>query len=148
MKSGQGVRQGLESPSRPLEPDTRSWMESSFHHDFSGVRVHTDSEAARSSRALNSHSYAIGRDVVFSAGAYRPEDPAGRWVLAHELAHVVQQGGRPPNARGEIALETGRVFESQANVAADAVAAGGSAPKPSTFSEIALMRLTPDEFRD
>ena len=147
MKSGQAVRQGLESPSRPLAPDTRTRMESRFHHDFSGVRLHTGSEAARSAGALNAHSYAIGRDVIFSARAYQPEDPAGRWVLAHELAHVVQQGGRPPNASREIALQARTSFESQANAAADAVWAGGGAPRPSAFSEIALMRLTPDEFR-
>ena len=146
--TGRALWQGLESPSRSLEPDTRSWMESHFQHDFSGVRLHTGPAAAGSARALKAHAYAIGQNVVFSPGAYRPEDAAGRWVLAHELAHVVQQRGRAPNASQDVESKSHPVFESQANAAADAVWAGGLAPRPSVFSDIALMRLTPDEFRD
>lgn len=57
--------------------------------DFSEVRIHTDSRAAESARALNAHAYTFGNNIVFGAGQYAPETPSGQKVLAHELAHVV-----------------------------------------------------------
>jgi hypothetical protein len=62
--------------------------------DFSRVRVHTDARAAASARAVNARAYTVGHDVVFGAGAYAPRSGRGVRLLAHELAHVVQQGGR------------------------------------------------------
>jgi hypothetical protein len=73
-------------------------MEPRFGHDFSDVRVHADTGAAASARAVNALAYTVGRDVVFAAGQYTPSTDSGRKLLAHELAHVVQQraGGAPP----------------------------------------------------
>jgi hypothetical protein len=68
-------------------------MEPRFGHDFSNVRVHTDAKAAESARAVNALAYTVGRDVVFGPG-YTPGNVGGNRLLAHELAHVVQQGGR------------------------------------------------------
>ncbi len=81
----------LASPGRSLDDGTRSSMESAFGHDFSQVRVHTDARAAVSASAVNAAAYTVGRDVVFGANTYRPHSAAGRRLLAHELAHVVQQ---------------------------------------------------------
>jgi hypothetical protein len=67
-------------------------MESRFGADFSGVRVHDDARAAESARAVDAHAYAVGRDVVFAAGRYAPGTPAGDRLLAHELAHTLQDG--------------------------------------------------------
>jgi len=67
-------------------------MESRFGQDFSQVRVHTDSQAADSATAVSSRAYTVGRDIVFGRGEYAPESDSGRSLLAHELAHVVQQG--------------------------------------------------------
>jgi hypothetical protein len=131
-----------------MEAETRRWMESRFHHDFSTVRLHTSPEAARSARSLNAHSYAVGRDLVFSGGAYQPENPAGRWVLAHELSHVVQQGGRAAEDVGEIGTEERASLESKATVDANTVRAGLAVDPTSALSEPALMRLTPAEFKD
>ncbi len=78
---------------RPLDPATRSYMEPRFGHDFSQVRVHTDARAAESARAVNARAYTLGQDVVFGAGQYAPGTADGNRLLAHELAHVVQQGG-------------------------------------------------------
>ena len=75
-----------------LDPATRGFMEERFGQDFGGVRVHTDSQAAESARSLNAHAYTVGHDVVFGAGRYQPETGSGKQLLAHELAHVVQQG--------------------------------------------------------
>ncbi|MGB9632210.1 MAG: DUF4157 domain-containing protein [Chloroflexaceae bacterium] len=86
------VHEVLRSPGQPLDAETRAFMEPRFGHDFSRVRVHTDARAAESARAVNALAYTVGRDVVFGAGQYAPGASAGRRLLAHELAHVVQQG--------------------------------------------------------
>ncbi len=83
----------LASPGRPLEPALRQDMEQRFGHDFSQVRVHTDSPAAQSARDVNSHAYTKGSAVVFGAGRFAPAAADGRRLLAHELTHVVQQSG-------------------------------------------------------
>jgi hypothetical protein len=85
------VATGLSTPSQPLDSETREFMESHLGHDFSGVRVHTDSAAAESSRAIHANAYTIGPDIVFGAGKYSPGDSAGKKLIAHELTHVVQQ---------------------------------------------------------
>ncbi|MEW5959506.1 MAG: DUF4157 domain-containing protein, partial [Chloroflexota bacterium] len=87
------VHEVLRSPGRPLDPATREFMEPRFGHDFSRVRVHTDAKAAESAEAVDSLAFTIGQDVVFNEGHYAPATAVGRQLLAHELAHVVQQNG-------------------------------------------------------
>ncbi len=85
------VHEVLSSPGRALEPATRTLLETSFGHDFSRVRVHSDTKAADSARAVNARAYTVGRDIIFGAGQYAPGTGKGRSILAHELTHVVQQ---------------------------------------------------------
>ena len=80
-------------PGQPLTRATRTFFEPRFGDDFSQVRVHTGARAAASAQAVHARAYAIGNDVVFGQGQYSPETPAGRYLLAHELTHVVQQNG-------------------------------------------------------
>ncbi|HWS90143.1 MAG TPA: DUF4157 domain-containing protein [Pyrinomonadaceae bacterium] len=87
------VEEVLGSPGQPLDGQAREFMESRFGHDFSGVRVHTDSRAAESARAVGALAYTVGQDVVFDEGQYQPRTREGRRLLAHELTHVVQQSG-------------------------------------------------------
>jgi hypothetical protein len=82
----------LASPGRPLDAATRAFMEPRFGHDFSSVRVHTGDRAARSAEAVDARAYTVGRDIVFGRGAYAPQAAGGRTLLAHELAHTLQQG--------------------------------------------------------
>ena len=89
----------LHSQGQSLDTDTRIFMESRFGHDFSQVRVHTDANAAESARAVKALAYTAGRNVVFGAGQYAPESELGKQLLAHELTHVVQQGGTAPLRR-------------------------------------------------
>ena len=97
------VESVVASSGRPIGTATRGHMEARFGRDFSGVRVHTDSQAAQSARALSALAYTVGRDVVFGAGQYAPHTAHGRRLLAHELAHVVQQSCRAtPKAKLEI----------------------------------------------
>ena len=91
------VPESLMSSGQPLSADSRKLMESRFGHDFSRVRVHADAKAAESAESVNALAYAVGRDVVFGAGQYAPGTEAGRRLLAHELAHVLQQGNGPVN---------------------------------------------------
>jgi outer membrane protein OmpA-like peptidoglycan-associated protein len=90
------VHDVLRSSGQPLDTATRSFMEPRFGADFSGVRVHTDAEAAESARSVEALAYTVGADVVFGTGQYAPSSAAGRRLLAHELAHTVQQGSAPP----------------------------------------------------
>lgn len=84
------VHEVLRSPGQPLDSATRAFMEPRFGHEFSRVRVHTDSQAAESAMAVNAVGYALGQDVVFGSGQYAPHTVSGKALLAHELAHVVQ----------------------------------------------------------
>ena len=83
----------------PLDGNVRSGMEARFGHDFSEVRVHSDGESAATTRAYRALAYTTGSDIVFSPGQYRPDTATGRRLLAHELAHVVQQAGAPSAVR-------------------------------------------------
>jgi predicted chitinase len=87
------VNQVLRSPGQSLDSNIRAFMESRFGHDFSQVRVHADSRASDSARAVGAMAYTVGKDVVFQTGHYSPQTDAGRRLLAHELTHVVQQSG-------------------------------------------------------
>ena len=111
------VHEVLQAPGQALGADVRAAMESGFGHDFSQVRVHADAHAAQSARAVDAAAYTVGRDVVFGTDQFAPGTSAGRRLLAHELAHVVQQGGR--QASGPLSIgAAGDVHEAQADRAA------------------------------
>jgi hypothetical protein len=114
------VHEVLHSPGQPLDPATRAFMETRFGYDFSQVRVHGDVKAAESARSVDAQAYTVGRDVVFSEGGYTPHSRQGSQLLAHELAHVIQQergGASPPPIRGGM-------LEQDASAAASALVAG------------------------
>jgi hypothetical protein len=67
-------------------------MEPRFGHNFSNVRVHTDTKAAHSAWAVNALAYTVGRDIVFGKGQYAPKTSEGKRLMAHELTHTIQQG--------------------------------------------------------
>lgn len=90
----------LRSPGQPLDGTTRAFMESHLGHDFSHVRVHTDTRASESAHAVGAAAYTVGRHVVLAAGRYAPGDSTGRRLLAHELTHVLQQSSVPHVADG------------------------------------------------
>lgn len=85
------VHEVLAESGQPLDAPTRGFMEERFGHDFGHVRVHTDVKAAEAARAVNAHAYTVGHHVVFGAGFYSPITGEGQKLIAHELAHVVQQ---------------------------------------------------------
>jgi len=87
------VHEVLRAPGQPLDFQTRGFMEGKFGHDFSKVRIHADAKAGASAGAVDSLAYTVGNNLVFASGQYSPRTAAGTRLLAHELTHVVQQGG-------------------------------------------------------
>jgi hypothetical protein len=87
------VHEVLQSPGRPLDPAVRDFFESRFHHNFSGVRVHTDGPASASAKAVGARAYTVGSKIAFGSGEWSPGTDAGRRLIAHELAHVAQANG-------------------------------------------------------
>jgi hypothetical protein len=127
-----GVHEVLRSPGQPLDQDTRAFMEPRFGHDFSRVRVH--SEDANSAAALNARAYTLGSDIVFGAGEYAPQTRQGRSLLAHELAHVVQQGGTPAAIQGKPRVDSPSASAEQAADAAAHTVMNSRIPSDSAAS--------------
>ena len=76
-----------------LDRQTMSSMGNSFGTDFSNVNIHTDSAAVQMNRRLNAQAFTVGNDIYFNQGKFNPDSQTGKRLLAHELTHVVQQGG-------------------------------------------------------
>lgn len=137
------VHKVLRSPGQPLDTATRAVFEPYFGHDFSRVRVHTDTKAAESARAVNALAYTVGRDVVFGAGQYAPFTGPSRKLLSHELVHVVQQGSRTfrPDSGLSVAAPND-ILEQQAEAAAahssDGVLSLTSSPRTPIFMQRAM----------
>jgi hypothetical protein len=132
------VHDTLRSGGQPLNASVRAFMEPRFGHDFGQVRVHTDGQAAESAEAVSALAYTAGRDIVFGAGQYQPHSDAGKRLLAHELAHVVQQASGPvsgvPIADGLAVSEPGDGFEREADHTADRVMAADYAAGPAVIA--------------
>lgn len=82
----------LKGNGQPLPTSKRAFFESRIGADFSQVRLHTGSNAAQAAKSVSARAFTLGNDVVFGPGQYQPDSHAGKSLLAHELAHVVQQG--------------------------------------------------------
>ena len=80
---------------RAIPEPVRAPLERALGADLSGVRVHADARADQLNRALRSRAFTSGQDIFFRRGAYLPERPAGAALLAHEVAHVLQQAAAP-----------------------------------------------------
>jgi hypothetical protein len=125
------VHEVLRSQGRPLDAPTRAFMESRFGRDFGGVRVHAGSRAADAARSVNALAFTVGQNIVFGGERYSPQSHSGRELLAHELAHTIQQRSASASASLQTKLRVGRAddpSERAADRAADAVMRGGSVP--------------------
>lgn len=88
----ESVTETVSSGGQPLDSGVRSEMEARMGQDFGGVTVHTGPQAARSAQEIGARAYTVGTHVAFDSGEYAPGTPEGKYLLAHELAHVGQQG--------------------------------------------------------
>lgn len=92
-EAGATAASAVESGGRALSAEDRSYFEPRFGRDFSDVRVHTHGSAERAAGDINARAYTLGSNIAFAPGQYSPNSESGRRLMAHELAHVVQQKG-------------------------------------------------------
>jgi Domain of unknown function (DUF4157)/D-alanyl-D-alanine carboxypeptidase len=138
------VHQGVSTPGEPLDDRVQAEFADRAGHDLSDVRIHRTSAAAASAHAVAARAYTVGHDVVFGAGEFAPETSQGQRLLAHELAHVVQQReAKPmPVAQGvPLTVSTpGDRAEREADRVADALAGRASVPAITERPTAALAR--------
>ena len=97
----------LRSTSQPLDKTTRSFFEPRFGYDLSSIRIHTGSDATTSANALGARAYTLGSSIVFGSGEFAPATAQGKHLLAHELAHTIQQNNSPDTLHRKIAVNQG-----------------------------------------
>jgi hypothetical protein len=132
------------SPGRQLPGEVRAAFESSLGEDLGDVRVHTDGAAASSSDAVGAKAYTTGSDIVFAPGRFKPETPAGRELLAHELVHVVQ-GRHAAAAPVRTLSERGDPAEAEADALAPRLASSRSAQPVRATPAARIQRVTDDK---
>ena len=115
----QGIQSQLAG-GQPLNATVGSRMGEAFGHDFSNVRVHTDASATGLSEQMNARAFTVGSDIAFGAGEYQPGTLIGDALIAHELAHVVQQHGGAGSSLAPQSKDDGNThgLEEEADVAA------------------------------
>lgn len=122
------VEHASRSTGDELSTDLRTRFESSLGTDLSAVRVHTGPESEAATSAVSANAFAVGNDIHFGAGQYEPGTVAGQHLIAHEVAHTVQQRGSAPTRQNKLAVSAaGDALEVEADRAADAMVAGVAA---------------------
>lgn len=115
---------------QPLPDRLRGSMESAFQSDFGGVRVHSDQQSDTLNRSVQAKAFTLGNDIYFKKGNYQPGSSSGQELLAHELTHVVQQGGaRTRGVQTKLTLgPAGDRYEQEADRVAKQVVSGLNRP--------------------
>ena len=111
-----GSKSAIASPGTgsAMAPGVRGFFETRFGADFSGVRIHAGAPAAASAESLQARAYTVGQDIVFGAGEYQPGTPDGRHLLAHELAHTIQQSrGQAPLVQRKLKVGAGLTLDTK-----------------------------------
>jgi hypothetical protein len=134
--ASESVTRAEGSSGSPLPESVRARFEGSLGADLSSVRVHTGSESAKAAQSLHAKAYTTGQDIHFGEGQYSPVDPFGMHLLAHEVAHTVQQAAGPsPSPQTKLQVSSvGDAAELEADRAADAMVAGRPASVTSASS--------------
>jgi hypothetical protein len=135
------VHEVVSGPAKPLDRAVSAFMSPRLGHDFSDVRIHTDARADASARAVGAWAYTVGRDVVFASGRYQPGAEDGRRLIAHELAHVAQQGASPHVVRRDgpdVPLKEAKVTDATGAVAGGLKTVADQAGKNEAFKSFAL----------
>jgi hypothetical protein len=104
---------------RPLERGSASRLGDAYGDGLDDVRVHADHRADALAGAVAARAFTVGRDIFFAQGEYRPGTPGGDELLAHEVAHVVQQRGAPETGPLQVS-QPGDALERDAEAAARA----------------------------
>jgi Domain of unknown function (DUF4157) len=100
---------------QPLEAGVGKQLEAHFNTDLSKVRVHTDGKAHELAKSVNAIAFTMGKDIFFQTGKYDPNSSSGFELLAHEIAHKVQQslGKVSPGVDASSSLESEAKLEGQ-----------------------------------
>jgi hypothetical protein len=121
------VAEAASSSGSQLPGELQRNFEASLGADLSGVRVHTGAESAAAASAVGAKAYAVGNDIHFGAGHYDPASTQGQHLIAHEVAHTVQQQGSAPTRQNKLAVSSPQdAAEHEADRAADAMVGGRS----------------------
>ena len=140
------VEDVLSEPGTPLDSLQRATLEPAFGQSLGGVRVHHGPKAAAAARSVDAAAFTLGRDIVFG-DSYRPGAPGADSLVAHEVAHTVQQPavpGREVLAGGVRISHPHDAGERQADAAARAAVSGGAAPSLSaTAPHVARQQAAP-----
>ena len=122
----------LRGGGQPLAGPIRAFFEPHFGKDLGGVRVHTDGAASSAAEAINARAFTHGGDIAFAQDQFAPETSDGKRLLAHELTHVVQQGGPGAHAAPRIQRQAAppAAQTPQAPLAGQAQPAQPAAPVP------------------
>jgi hypothetical protein len=128
----------ISSSGRPLDRETRRYMEPRIGFDFSKVRIHTDSCAAASAKSLNPRAYTVGNNIAFGAGRFAPNTMEGRRLLAHELTHTVQLARSQPHVDVLPAGKPRDKFEIEANEFGETLIADDNMANAGTLEIIPL----------
>jgi hypothetical protein len=127
---------------RPLDRGERDFFEPRFGRSFDAVRVHDGPQADRAARDYDAQAYTVGQDIVFGRGQYRPGTQPGRELLAHELAHTVQQrDGRVATQRQAAVSMPGDPLEREADAMAGAVLRSAAPQEPRATGSAAVQRF-------
>jgi hypothetical protein len=130
----------------PLDPTTQRQIEGAFGHNFANVHIHADGEADTLNRSLDASAFTLGSDIFFGQGMYDPGSTHGQALLAHELTHVVQQGGKSASGPLRVGAFDDR-GEQEAGAIAGSVATGAgplAGGSPGTDSVVAMRSATSD----
>jgi Domain of unknown function (DUF4157) len=132
------VDQVLNSPGKPLDRETRAFFEARFGHDFSQVRIHTDGQASDSAKLVKANAYTVGNHLAFASGFYSPQSLEGKKLLAHELAHAVQQSQTRPLGTESLQIsEPGDAWERRADAMAERAVTTGERLTPHSSEPMA-----------
>ena len=125
------IKEVLNSPGKPLNEETRAFMEYRFGFNFSNIRIHDDSKSSESAKKINALAYTSKNNIVFNEGKYSPNTNNGKRLLAHELTHVVQQS-ISTSEQGNVQVSPVSQVHVQRFESPEHVQLGDTAPGPST----------------
>lgn len=121
---------------QPLPQSLRAWFEPKLGTDLGGIRLHHGPSAAAAARTLGAQAFTMGSDVVFGSGRYQPDTPKGRWLLAHELAHIGQaRSAAAPSADAAVERDADRAAGDMMRGRPARLSAGRDARRPHLFGE-------------
>jgi hypothetical protein len=133
VRDDHGVEEGAEahvdraagSSGSSLPDDLRARFETSIGTDLSSVRIHTGGDSETAAASVGAKAYTVGNDIHFGAGHYDPSSHDGMLLIAHEVAHTVQQAGTTPTRQNKLEVSSaGDAAEIDADCAAEAMVSG------------------------